>query len=270
MASEKTRAKLTEAVDRRQDRYQRQLTKPVAQWLDGLRRKLLREQLKQLKPSKIKLSGKIKLRKASAQQLTDAELMRIFAMFGVRQISNSGKPVAVAFGGEWVISPGLLNAIIKEKAVKIKNLRADIEQAVKEKTREIMFKASKEIPQPSVAELSRRIRKALNRLDAFSIGRAARIARTEAVQNNSAGINHGMKIAGVDEIQWISSKNPNHGDRHHERMNNKKVKLGEKFINRTTKRKLRFPGDPLAHISETVNCGCTFKPTKIKRKRKRA
>jgi hypothetical protein len=240
------RAKLLNTNDARVARARRQLTKPLERWIKKLRLELTREALDDLK------SGRLDLKKID-EGATDQELLEILALYGVRQADRSGSYTAEALREDWIIPPQLVSSIIADKAIKVKHIRSDIVTAVRETIRAIMQEAERADPRPSMAQLSRTIQTELADLHAVSPARAALIARTESLQNESTGIFGGMEVAGVDEIEWLSSRNPNHGSRAHQRMDGETVKLGEYFTTPLGNR-LRYPGDPSGPISETANC----------------
>jgi len=240
------RTRLLDVNDARVARARRQLTKPLERWINKLREQLTREALADLK------SGRISLKKAAT--ITDQELLEILALFGVRQSDRAGSQIAEALGADWVIPPELVRRIIAEKAINVQNIHADIVEAVQEAIRAVMHEAEVADPRPSMATISRTMREELDGLHAVSQARAALIARTESIQNESTGIFEGMEVAEVDEIEWLSSRNPNHGDRAHQRMDGKTVKLGGYFTTPKGNR-LRYPGDPLGAIEDTANCG---------------
>lgn len=242
-----TETQLLNTNDARVARARRQMTKPLECWIKKLRDQLIREAQADLK------SGRLKLKKID-ETIVDDELLRILAMFGVRQTDRAGKTIADALGEDWVIPPGLISEIIADKAIKVKNIRSDIITTVRETIRAVMLDAEQAVPTPSIAQISRAIKTEIDDLHAVSFERAALIARTESLQNEASGIDAGMEAAGVEEIEWISSRNPNHGDRAHQRMDGKRVKRGEYFAT-PLGNKLRFPGDPLGPIGETANCG---------------
>lgn len=99
----------------------------------------------------------------------------------------------------------------------------------------------------------------------FSPERAELIARTELGQAENAGIYAGYVETGVDEIEWLGYRDGRSGQRQHDRMVGVRVKVGEMFVLPSGVR-LRHPGDMDAPIGETVNCRCT---TRGHRARKR-
>jgi len=221
------------------------------------------------------------------------DLLELLTRYGLRQIDETGRLTYSSLGGgRWVIPPSLVDGLLAEKTVLVQRIAAETRSSVRESLRRLMDTALHESPAPSVGEIARRIRTqfhgatggeargglvdvtepgilptetqgygARSNLYAFSSERAALIARTEAQQYESTGIFAGMDEAGVEEIEWLSSNNPNHGDRRHDLMNGKTVRLGEYFVTPLGNR-MRYPGDPEAPIKETANCGCSFAPAR--------
>jgi hypothetical protein len=270
-----TEAKYLRANKARVDKHARQLQAAVQRWLLGFAVKEAREASKELR------AGRVGLRKAAAY--TDEELLQILTAFGLRQIDSTGRQTAVALDGSWVIPPSLVTDTIRTKSVEVQRIVAETRESVRDSIRQLVLDAQTESPQPSVGELARRIRTQFHGdqagkagelrdvtepefgilptavqstdegvLYAFSSERAALIARTESAQNENTGIVEGMAMAGIEEIEWLPSGNPNRGDRRHDKMRGKRVKIGEYFTT-PLGNKLRYPGDPQGPIKETAN-----------------
>jgi hypothetical protein len=275
-------AKVRKKHRTRTDAMGKALELRLAKWLEAYARKAAAAQVARLR------AGKLKLRKRDTST-TDAELLDILVKFGLRQIDSAGKRTAADLDGEWVIEPSLLRSVTASKRVLVQRLLADLEQSTRESIRRIMQQAQAQKPAPSVGEIARRIRTQFHgdasgkggalrdvtepgilgtqlqsvvrtpALYAFSPERAALIARTESAQNENTGIFEGMAVAGIEQIEWLSSGSANHGDRRHDLMDGEKIDLGGYFTT-PLGNKLRYPGDPRAPIKETANCGCTFAP----------
>lgn len=221
-----------------------------------------------------------KIAKADDADWLTEELRRILQLYGVRQYSEAGRSVG------WVVEPQALRDFLASKEVMLQGLTDDVRASVREATRRLILDAVKETPQPSAGELARRIRTQLlgdgggriigsaqvggagvlptdrlwtedGSLYAVSSERAALIARTELAQAENSGIFDGYAATGVDEIEWISYRDGKSGDRRHDLMHGKRIKLGEYFTT-PLGNQLRYPGDPSAPIKETANCRCTF------------
>jgi hypothetical protein len=61
------------------------------------------------------------------------------------------------------------------------------------------------------------------------------------------------EASGVEEIEWLAYRDGRSGDRHHERMHGKRVKLGEHFTLPSGARML-YPGDSDGPIGDLANC----------------
>lgn len=213
------------------------------------------------------------------------ELRLLLLRFGFKQAMESSNRTA----GSQIISPALYRDVIAGKPVniklfqeiqagvirRVKNIQEETKERARASVKLIMLKASEEVPKPSAGEIARRIRteftgpdkEGVHRVHAvgedrsyvFSSERAAVIARTELAQAENAGIIAAYEATGVEEITWLAYTDGRSGDRHHERMNGKTIRLGEMFVLPSGAR-LRYPADPSGPIGETVNCRCSTKP----------
>jgi hypothetical protein len=239
------------ANDERIEAATRRMRPSLEKWLRSLAEFFAAEAASKLK------SGKLRLRKADSSAKLEADLVRILATFGLRDASAAGKDMATRLESDWIVPPDLIERIIRQKKVRVKNIMAKSRQAVRAQLRKLLLDASKERPQPSIAEIQRRIRKTYfgapgqDPIPLFSRERATLIARSEAVQAENTGIYEGMQVASIDEKEWLAHTDGKSGKRHHERMNGKRVPMNEKFTMPSGK-KLRYPGDPSGHISETA------------------
>lgn len=207
----------------------------------------------------------------------DEELIQILIKFGVAQAKSGAMLGASGKDLKSIIDPQALSDAIRSKDFNIKlfdqwrdgaerragRISADTKDMVREQLRTIMAEAADEDPRPSQGEIARRIRnqfygEADGRAYAFSPERAAVISRTELVQAENFGINESYKAAGVETIEWLAYNDGRSGDRHHERMNGKRIKMGETFIT-PLGNALEFPGDPAAPIEDTIQCRCTIR-----------
>jgi hypothetical protein len=216
-----------------------------------------------------------KIRKISDAQ---RELQEIIRRFGLSQSKDSAVAAASTEGLTDIVSPGALRDTLRGKQFEIQlfqlwdgiaEQRASIiasetKTMVREAVGRIIRDATDEVPQPSNAEIARRIRSQFfgsdpeGRAFVFSQERANVIARTELAQAENTGIFQAYEVAGVEKIQWLAFTDGKSGDRHHERMNKKTIKVGETF--RTPLgNDLRFPADPQAPIADTANCRCTHR-----------
>jgi len=249
--------------NRRRRKSERALAPRISAWMKRRARLELNDALESLK------SGKLKLNKASSTKL-DEELLKLLSDFGIRQMSGSGSEFTLAAdGGQWAVPPKLIDRVIKLKAIRVTRLSRNIRDRVLEEIRRVMVAANKMEPKPSVGQIARTLREkfspdAKKPIWALDPKRAALIARSEAQQNEQTGLFEGAEAVGAEAKEWISSGNPNHGDRAHQRMDGQQRLMGDKFKNPTTGDELMYPGDPSAPIRSTANCGCGMKIIRMK------
>ena len=260
----RTRNDSLSAQDARIEAAARRLRGPLERWLGKLASKITAQAVGDLQ------SGKIKVQKAAPP--TDQELIDLLTKFGLLQIKTAGRDVAAGLGGKWVTPPQLAATVRRQKAVLVQNIMKETRAAVRGQLRKMLLDASKEKPIPSIGEIARRIRNTYlgpkdQRPMVVNPARAMLIARTEAVQTENTGIQQGMAIAGVAWIEWRAHTDGKSGDRHHERMNGKRITMAgsrgsdkTKWFQTPLGNQLRFPGDPTGPIKETANCRCTIVP----------
>lgn len=219
------------------------------------------------------------------------ELRRLLLIFGLREAKDSSSRAA----GRELIPESLIRQATEEKPVKIKwfwemqqgiiqrveDITDETRNSARESVKRIILDSQDEEVQPSVGEIARRIRSRFlvddrsqhwsvereqrvharegGREFVFSSERAAIIARTELSQAQNTGIYNGYKETGVEELEWLAYSDGRSGNRHHERMNGKRVKVGEYFTT-PLGNKLRYPGDPSAPIVDSISCRCTSIP----------
>lgn len=192
-----------------------------------------------------------------------SDILRVIESYGIQQVNDAGQRTADELGAEWETSPKAIMRAFWDKDVRIQNLASDTREAVREDVRQILFDSQQEDPTPSAGEVARRIRTQFYGGEeepfVFSSERASLIARTELAQAENTGIFTGYQAAGITELEWIAATDGRSGDRHHERMNGKRVALGG-YFRTPLGNMLRYPGDPFAPVKETANCRCTTSP----------
>jgi len=199
-----------------------------------------------------------------ARNKHEEELLAIIRAFGVRQIGGDilegdqydramrGKPVKIKYIWQW-------NQELERRVDQ--HITANVRNDVRESVRALILEGMRD--GMSTGEIARRIRsqwhdKGGDKLT-FSPERAAIIAQTELAQVENTAIVAGYEMTGIKKIEWLAFSDGRSGDRHHERMNGKIIKLGG-YFRLPSGAKLRYPGDPLGPIGETINCRCSTAP----------
>ena len=93
---------------------------------------------------------------------------------------------------------------------------------------------------------------------AEAVYRSRRIARTETLFSSSYANHESFKslnISGETQKQWAATLGSDRTRATHFEADGQRVGLEERFQVGATK--LRYPGDPLGHVREIVNCRCT-------------
>lgn len=244
---------------RRVETRSRAMERLVKAWLLRYAKRVLSEEMPR----------RSKIKKADTDDPALKELRELLRKFGLRHLRGASKSVAG-------VDPGtrgkLIDEFLESKAIRVKGIAAELRSGVVSGIRETIREALGETPIPSAGEIARRLRaKYSGKGDVpfeISSERAALISRTELAQAENTGILAGYAETGVTHIEWLSYSDGRSGDRHHERMNGKTVRLGEKFTT-PLGNKLRYPGDPRGPIKETANCRCTVAPATSKKRSKK-
>jgi hypothetical protein len=261
-------------------RATRQYALQLHRWALAFSRLLARQEAGRLR----ELGAKAYVRKQDSadEERAKEELRRLMLRFGIRQMADAAMRETGAIGRPISIPGSLVHDAIAGKPVKLKwfwQRRGDIierveveseriKNEVRESVKEIVRAGMKEPRQPSMGELARRIHEQAHGPDglfAFSPERAALIAQTELAQSENTGIYEGYKEVGIEEIEWLAHRDGRSGDRHHEKMHKVRVRVGEYFTT-PLGNKLRYPGDPMGPIKETISCRCTTRAVIQRRK----
>ena len=251
VAIEKARRARLALFGQRVDSRTKGLVGPLEQWLRRYARLVLEQQLRR------------GVHKADDEEQLRQEIERLLRIFGLRQLTDAAN--SAERGSAVLIPPAAITDFLAMKQIHITGIMGETRAGVERLIRETLIAGQREEPEPTAAEIARRLRAALaanqdqERPFVVSPERAALIARTELVQAVNTGIVEGYRATGVAELEWLAYSDGNSGDRHHERMNGQVVRLGEYFITPLGNR-LRYPGDPTAPIKETANCRCTVAP----------
>jgi hypothetical protein len=210
------------------------------------------------------------------------ELSRLLLIYGLRMAGDAASRTA----GRTVLPATAMRDALAGKDVNIqwfeaissgageraKSILESTKEAARRSVKRILLEAQDEVVQPSTAEVARRIRTAMRGPDVereprehatqgktslvFGFEHAMTIARTELAQAENTGIMAGYEASGVKRVEWQAYTDGRSGSRHHERMDGVIIEVGDVF-RLPSGAKLRYPGDPLGPISETVNCRCT-------------
>lgn len=210
---------------------------------------------------------------------TLADLRRLLLMFGLQRGQDvaaglgarslrgslvddalAGKPIKIDVIGQWV----------KAAAARALAIAEDTQERVREHVRRILGEGDRQSPRATVGEITRRIATEIKAGSpdepedtggVFSWARAQTIARTELVQVENTARVVAYAETGVTEIEWLAYRDGRSGERHHERMQGVRVRVGETFTT-PLGHSLRYPGDPLGPIGDTANCRCTVRPVR--------
>ena len=260
---------------KRVERRALKLSEAVKEYLKFKTRSMVRDMTRELKQS-----GKIsKARKQGARTREEKKLLRLLMIFGMRQITDSGKEYA---GSEWKIPPDFISEYLAQKEILIQQLDASIEKEFRTSVARALSEWMKEDPTPTIGQLSERLRRYLtvpsqddsprllkplgNRFTEEGLGARARmIARTEINGARNYGRVEAGKLMGRTHVLWIASNDGKSGARHHEALDGQIVKQGKYFKNPKTGARLRYPGDPktrskLGGAGEVINCRCSVRP----------
>jgi hypothetical protein len=272
------------ASDERIEAAARRMRKPLERWMRKAGRIMVENEIRRRK----------KLQKSAAQdRALEAELLKILVTFGLRSVDAAGKdmhdrliarPDPEIGPTRWKVPPSAVQQITQQKKVRVTGIVKETRDRIRRQVREIMLQAQSERPRPSISEIARRIRTQIGELKGLKgeenkvaiAHRAELIARTESAQSENTGIVEGMAVAGVDGIEWLAHTDGRSGDRHHERMNGKKISLADsrgsdrsKWFLTPLGNRLRYPADPSGPIEDTARCRCTVVPVIRPRRRKK-
>lgn len=237
--------------------------------------------------------ARIVVRKAISDREAIARLTEAIRRYGASAGYDSARAYAVDSGVEGseaantarVILPAALDQYVRLKVPQLQGLPEATRSAVRSSVMRIIEAAIREPMMPSTGELARRIRTQYQgsptaagrptgpgrvttlptgetlvqptergELYAISSERAAAIARTELRQIAGVADYAAAQALGAKELEWIAvTSDRRSGERRHWEMDGVRTPVGVPFT-LPSGEKLRFPGDPAADISETINC----------------
>jgi hypothetical protein len=251
MAKRKTQAQYLRATDNVVSRNAKALEGQVNAWLLKYARALSRKAIAQRAAGqRIKLTGPDDAR-------LRAELEQIIARATLNQVNRSGKRTAKNLDGDWALDPKVAAEVARNA-----RKRADGIMRHTRATARAVIRDAK-----SAAEIKRKLhgKKPGDRAFGFGPTRARLISRVEAGKAEEIGLFEGMKASGVAQLEWLAVRDGRSGDRHHERMHGKRVKVGGEFVTPLGNR-MRYPKDPRAPVKEVANCRCTIRPIRRAKK----
>jgi len=211
---------------------------------------------------------------------TDRQLLTLLTHYGLMQVRDGGESLGQ---GKFVMSPKFERTFLAQNKILVQELGANVREAFREGVQRAFVEWRSEDPPPGVREIARRLRigqlttpddwgaddarflKPLSTSTSIHglASRARTIARTEIGRARNAGKVEGMKLAGFTHHKW-SSYSDIHSRKGHAKMNGQVRPIGEPFDNPDTGAEIKYPGDPSANPSETINCRCTVVPTIVK------
>ena len=257
--------------------------------------RLLAEQARELLDEAIRgLSKRNPTRVQKALSARERKILTLLTHYGLMQVRDGGDSIGAPEGrprrrfpgsrggrtGRFTLTPRFEARFLAQNKILVQELTANIREAFRAGMQRAMADWSTEDPPPPLKEIARRLRvgqvvapdKWSDRDQGFlkplststSIhglaSRARTIARTEIGRARNAGRVEGMRLAGFTHHKW-SSYSDDHSRKGHSKMNGQVRRIGEPFDNPETGHEIKFPGDPEAPASETINCRCTVVPT---------
>lgn len=192
----------------------------------------------------------------------EAQLLELIVKYGLVEAEVGGKAAARGTGVRWVVTPTLLESVMRSKENRVKLLLQSTAKDVRESIQRILADALSESPQPTAGEISRRIARTwfgpamrapagavaeglrgspeearftadwarrardltADSEHLFSFTRARTIARTELAQARGQGQALAYSDIGVKEVEWLAYPNDGRsGKRKHYQMNNKRI-----------------------------------------------
>lgn len=218
----------------------------------------------------------IEVKKANGEEeeWDEERLLKIIALYGVRQILDSGREIA---GSTWAIPPAVRDNYLFEKQVLVQRIPKNLEKEMRGTIGRALGTWFVEEPGLTIQQISQRLRKWLTvpsaaetpyelkplgkRFTPEGLGARARmIARTEINQARNRGRLEAGKSIGTQYWIWIAETDGLSGDRQHEALDGQVRRTGEPFVNPATGVALEYPGDASADAGEIINCRCSIRP----------
>tara|TARA_R110000824_G_C15224872_1_gene677886 strand:- start:3523 stop:4437 length:915 start_codon:yes stop_codon:yes gene_type:complete len=245
------------------------LGKAVENWLKAEARKQVTRvvnEIRQYGPRAVMRTKK------AMEDWDDEKLLRILALYGVRQIEDSGLEIA---GSSWVFKPTVKAEYLLERQIMIQGLKKSLEKEMRGAVGTALGTWFIEEPGLTVGQISQRLRTWLTvstskdtplalkplgrRFTAEGLGARARmIARTETNRARNFGRIEAGKVMGAEYFIWLAETDGLSGDRQHDALNRQVRPVGENFVNPATGASLAYPGD--GDAEEVINCRCSVRP----------
>tara|TARA_R110000824_G_scaffold200218_2_gene384212 strand:+ start:186 stop:1103 length:918 start_codon:yes stop_codon:yes gene_type:complete len=215
------------------------------------------------------------VKKANGEDGWDEErLLKIIALYGVRQIIDSGREIA---GSTWALKPAIRDTYLFQKQVLVQRIPKNLEKEMRGAlgralgtwfvdepgltVQQISARLRSWITVPSAAETPYALKPLGKRFTPEGLGARARmIARTEINQARNRGRLEAGKSIGTEYWIWLAETDGLSGDRQHDALDGQVRQTGEAFVNPATGAVLEYPGDAGAEASEIINCRCSIRP----------
>lgn len=255
---------------------------PMAAALAAWGKRLAASELRRAAADPHRYAGVKKAADLSGLSAIDREIATILLRFGMTRAAD----VANRAAGQVIFPGSMLRDAIAGKPVKIKvfeemrdgivsraqNITAQTKNNIREQVRGIITDSTQREKPLTTGDIIRRIATEIDPIDdpespdagrkvGFSWARAELIARTELTQVENTARVAGFDTTGVETLEWVAYSDGRSGDRHHERMDGKTWRRGDRIKTPLGNRVL-YPGDPTAPIEETANCRCTVVPAR--------
>lgn len=211
------------------------------------------------------------LTKADKYQTLEDELLDLLLKYGLTQYTEAARDASG--NPRTIIRPEVRARILRVLEMKVRLTVRNTADDVRDSLSRLLTEAMEEVPQPSVAEIGRRIARqyhgpADSRESLFSFERAYMIARTEIATADNAGMAQGYEDSGVERVRWLARSDGRSGERHHERMNSHKPiavvdMMGNddaKWFELPSGERTPYPAWDGLPVGERVNCRCGIIP----------
>jgi len=247
------------------------LSRALEGWLKKESRKNVNRIIREMRRDGLRYLMRVE--KADGDEWDLETLLRIVALYGIRQINDSGLELA---GTSWLFTPTAKAEWLLEKRVQLQRIPINLEKEMRSSVGKALGTWSVNEPGLTTQQVSQRLRSWLTvssaaetpyalkplgqRFTSHGLGARARmIARTETNQARNRGRLEAGKVTGVEYWMWLAETDGLSGDRQHEALDRQVRATGEAFENPATGAVLEYPGDPGAEPGEVINCRCSIR-----------